>query len=94
MTGKAALFPFDSPEMQAAIRAFEKVWGATPIFMREGGTLPILATFRRELGIASLLMGYGLNTDGAHGPDEHYPIVLFHKGIDTNIQFLHEIAQL
>jgi len=92
--GDPAMIERDSPEMQAAIRAFEKVWGATPIFMREGGTLPILATFRRELGIASLLMGYGLNTDGAHGPDEHYPIVLFHKGIDTNIQFLHEIAQL
>ena len=92
--GDPAMIERDSAEMQAAIRAYTKVWGAAPIFMREGGTLPILATFRRELGIASLLMGYGLNTDGAHGPDEHYPIALFHKGIDTNIQFLYEIAQI
>jgi acetylornithine deacetylase/succinyl-diaminopimelate desuccinylase-like protein len=92
-TGDPAYIERDSPEMQAAIRAYETAWGKRPIFMREGGTLPILATFRRELGIASLLMGYGLNTDGAHGPDEHYDIEMYYRGIDTNIAFLYEMAK-
>jgi acetylornithine deacetylase/succinyl-diaminopimelate desuccinylase-like protein len=61
--------------------------------MREGGTLPILATFKKELNVLSILMGYGLNSDGAHGPDEHYDLELFHLGIDTAIHFLYEIAQ-
>ncbi|MCA9902568.1 MAG: dipeptidase [Anaerolineae bacterium] len=91
--GDPAFIERDSPEMKAAIRAYTQVWGAAPIFIREGGTLPILATFHRELGVDCLLLGYGLTTDGAHGPDEHYPIELYYRGIDTNIQFLYEIAQ-
>ncbi len=92
--GDPAYIDRDSPWMQAAMRAYEKVWGKRPIFIREGGMLPILATFRRELGITSLLMSYGLNTDGAHGPDEHFDLSLFYRGIDTNIHFLHEAVRL
>jgi acetylornithine deacetylase/succinyl-diaminopimelate desuccinylase-like protein len=91
--GDPAFIDRESLAMQAAIRAYEAGWGKGPIFMREGGTLPILATFRRELGIKSLLMGYGLNTDGAHGPDEHYDIEMYHLGIDTNIHFMYELAK-
>lgn len=91
--GDAAFIDTTSPQMQAAVRAYEKGWGKRPIFMREGGTLPILATFKKELSVLSILMGYGLNSDGAHGPDEHYDLELFHLGIDTAIHFLHEIAQ-
>jgi acetylornithine deacetylase/succinyl-diaminopimelate desuccinylase-like protein len=91
--GDPAYIETTSPEMGAAVRAYEKGWGKAPIFMREGGTLPILATFRNELGIASLLMGYGLNSDGAHGPYEHYDLDMFQMGIDTNIHFLYEMAR-
>jgi acetylornithine deacetylase/succinyl-diaminopimelate desuccinylase-like protein len=60
--------------------------------MREGGSIPIVSDFRRELNIPVILMGYGLNTDGAHGPDEHFSIEMFHQGIDTAICFLEETA--
>ena len=78
--------------MQAAMRAYECGWGATPIFAREGGSIPVVADFKTLLGLPSILMGYGLNTDGAHGPDEHFTIEMFNKGIDTAICFLEELA--
>jgi acetylornithine deacetylase/succinyl-diaminopimelate desuccinylase-like protein len=83
----------ESDEVKAAERAYEKGWGKRPIFMRTGGTLPILATFRRELGINSILLDYGLIADGAHGPDEHYDLEMYHKGIATSIAFLYEYAK-
>ncbi|MEP7292929.1 MAG: dipeptidase [Chloroflexota bacterium] len=91
--GHPALVDIHTPEMQAAMRAYERGWGATPIFAREGGSIPVVADFKVELGLPSILMGYGLNTDGAHGPDEHYSIEMFHRGIDTAICFLEELGK-
>jgi acetylornithine deacetylase/succinyl-diaminopimelate desuccinylase-like protein len=93
-TGDPALTERDSVAMQAAIHAYEQAWGKTPVFMREGGSIPIVADFQRELGIPVILMGFGLHTDGAHGPDEHFTIDLFHKGIDAIIAFHEKYAQL
>ncbi len=90
--GEPAFVDRNSPAMQAAIRAYEKGWGAPPVFMREGGSIPIVADFQRELHLPVVLMGFGLNSDGAHGPDEHFTISMFHKGIDTAIYFLEEVA--
>ncbi len=91
--GYPALVDVHTPAMQAAVRAYERGWGVTPIFAREGGSIPVVADFKNELGLDSLLMGYGLNTDGAHGPDEHFSVEMFHKGIDTAICFLEELAK-
>lgn len=93
-TGHPAMVEIHTPVMQAAVNAYQRGWEAAPIFMREGGSIPIVADFRRELDIPVLLMGYGLNTDGAHGPNEHFMIEMFHKGIDTAICFLEEVARL
>jgi acetylornithine deacetylase/succinyl-diaminopimelate desuccinylase-like protein len=93
-TGDPALTERDSVAMQAAIHAYEQAWGKTPVFMREGGSIPIVADFQRELGIPVILMGFGLHTDGAHGPDEHFTIDLFHKGIDAIIAFHEKYADL
>jgi acetylornithine deacetylase/succinyl-diaminopimelate desuccinylase-like protein len=90
--GDPAIVDIHAPAMKAAVRAYERGWGAKPIFMREGGSIPIVSDFRRELNIPVILMGYGLNTDGAHGPDEHFSIEMFHQGIDTAICFLEETA--
>jgi acetylornithine deacetylase/succinyl-diaminopimelate desuccinylase-like protein len=60
--------------------------------MREGGSIPVVADFHRELNIPVILMGYGLNTDGAHGPDEHFSVEMFHRGIQTAICYLEEAA--
>lgn len=88
--GDPALTERDSVAMQAAISAYEQAWGKAPVFMREGGSIPIVADFQRELGIPVILMGFGLHTDGAHGPDEHFRLELFYKGIDAIIAF-HEV---
>ena len=89
---EAVVIETDTPSMQAAVTAYEKGWGATPIFMRGGGTLPIIADMQNELHAPVLMMGFGLSTDGAHGPNESFTIEMFHKGIHTVIEFFHEIA--
>lgn len=91
--GDPAIVDLHSAAMQAAVRAYERGWGTKPIFAREGGSIPVVADFKRILGIDSILMGFGLNTDGAHGPNEHFSIEMFHKGIDTAICFYEELAK-
>lgn len=92
-SGEAASMDINDPAMQAVKRAYERGWGKAPIYLREGGSIPVVADFRKLLGVPVLLMGYGLNTDGPHGPDEHYSLAMFHRGIDTAIIFLEEISR-
>jgi len=93
-TGEPALIDFNTPMMSAAVRAYEAGWGKAPIFVREGGSIPVVADMQRILGLPVLMMGYGLNSDGAHGPNERFSIEMFHKGIDTAIVFLNEAAKV
>ena len=71
-TGEPALIDFTLPAMQAAARAYEKGWGATPVFTRGGGSIPIVADIYNLMKIPVVMMGYGLDTDGLHGTNEHY----------------------
>jgi acetylornithine deacetylase/succinyl-diaminopimelate desuccinylase-like protein len=93
-TGEPALIPFDLPEMQAAARAYEQAWGATPAFTRGGGSIPIVADFFNLMKMPVVMMGYGLDTDGLHGTNEHFTIEMFHRGIETAIVYLDELARL
>ncbi|MBE2183888.1 MAG: dipeptidase [Anaerolineae bacterium] len=93
-TGKAALFSFDSPEMAAASRAYEIGWGATPIFTRGGGSIPIVAEIAALMHIPVILMGFGLDDDGLHSPNERFSIEMFHRGIETVIVYLEEMSHL
>jgi len=92
--GKPALIPFDLPEMQAAARAYEKGWGHAPVFTRGGGSIPIVADIYDMMKIPVVMMGYGLDSDGLHAPNEHYTIEMFHRGIETAIVYLEELASL
>lgn len=92
-TGKAALFPFDIPEMQAAARAYEKGWGAAPLFTRGGGSIPVVAEIADLMDIPVVMMGYGLDDDGLHSPNERFSIEMFHRGIETAIIYLEELSQ-
>ena len=92
--GKPALIPFDLPEMQAASRAYEKAWGHKPVFTRGGGSIPIVADIANMMKIPVVMMGYGLDSDGLHAANEHYSIEMFHRGIETAIVYLEELAQL
>ena len=93
-TGEPAFVDLSTAAVQAAIAAYERGWGRRPVFVREGGSIPIVADFQRELDLPVILMGFGLDTDGAHGPDEHFRIDMFYRGIDTAIYFLQEAASL
>jgi len=92
--GNAALIPFDLPEMQAARRAYERGWGHPPVFTRGGGSIPVVADLYNLMKIPVVMMGYGLDTDGLHSPNEHYSLEMFQQGIETAIVYLDELAQL
>lgn len=81
--GEPLLIPTNFPAYKAASRAMETTFGKKPIPQRGGGSIPIVALFEQELGLKSILMGFGLNTDDIHSPDEHYGIFNYLKGIET-----------
>ena len=73
--------PLDSPYMRAAAAAIEAGFGRAPVFIREGGSIPIVTTFARELGVDTLLLGWGQNDDNTHSPNEKFSLADFHRGI-------------
>ena len=92
--GQPALIPFDLPEMRAAARAYERGWGHAPVFTRSGGSIPVVAELHDLMKIPAVLMGYGLDSDGPHSPNEHFSIEMFQRGIQTAIVYLEELAHL
>ncbi len=85
--GEPAVTPTDSKAFKAASQAFQEVWGKSPIPTRDGGSIPIVALFKKELGLDTVLMGFGLDTDALHSPNEHYGIKNFLIGIETIVAF-------
>jgi acetylornithine deacetylase/succinyl-diaminopimelate desuccinylase-like protein len=92
--GRPALIPFDIPEMQAAARAYERGWGHTPVFTRGGGSIPVVADIGDLLRIPVVMMGFGLDSDGLHAPNESYSIEMFQRGTETSIVYMEELAGL
>jgi acetylornithine deacetylase/succinyl-diaminopimelate desuccinylase-like protein len=92
--GKPWMAEFDSPYIRAAGRAIEKGFGKTPVFTREGGSIPVVATFQEELGVPSVLFGVGLPDENAHAPNEKLDLGNFHGGIIASAYLYQEIAQL
>lgn len=81
--GQAYVSPMDSPEYKAAHKALTESFGVAPVPFRSGGSIPIISTFEQVLGIKSILMGFGLESDAIHSPNENYPLFNFYKGIET-----------
>ncbi len=81
--GQAYGCPINLPAYKAAEIAFEKVYNKTPVPTRSGGSIPIISTFEEKLGTKSILMGFGLDADAIHSPNENYPVGNFYKGIET-----------
>ncbi len=79
-------FVFDptSPWITAASGALEKAFGKAPVFIREGGSIPVVSSFQQILGIDTLLLGWGRNTDDLHSPNEHFHVDDFHNGITAS----------
>jgi acetylornithine deacetylase/succinyl-diaminopimelate desuccinylase-like protein len=90
--GEPAVTPTQSPAFKAASEAFMDVWGKTPIPTRDGGSIPIVALFKRELGLDTVLMGFGLDSDAIHSPNEHYGVQNFTLGIETIVAFFKHFA--
>ena len=82
------------PAMEAAARAYQYGFGATPVFLRSGGTIPVVDMLQNALGIPTLLMGFALPDDRMHGPNEKFYLPNFFNGIKTSIQFLFEAASM
>ena len=87
--GDPYLTPLDSTASQAAAKAIEKSFGKLPVPVRGGGSIPICSLFEKELGVKIVFMGFGLDSDNLHSPNEKYDIVNFYKGIET-IPYFHQ----
>ena len=86
--------PLDSPYIAAANRAIEHGFGRAPVFIREGGSIPVVSTFRDRLGVDTLLLGWGLNDDNTHSPNEKFCLADFHRGIRASAYLWAELGRL
>ena len=87
--GEPYMTPIDSIAYKAAAKALQTTFGKTPIPVRGGGSIPICALFEKELGVKIVFMGFGLDSDNLHSPNEKFNVENFYKGIET-IPYFHQ----
>ena len=85
--GQGYVCPIDLPAYQAAEKAVGIAFGKKPLAVRRGGSIPIIAVFEQVLGIKSILMGFGLESDATHSPNENIPVDILQKGIIAVVGF-------
>src|SRR6266516_3905518 len=90
--GEAVMVPIDMPPIRAAASALKEVFGKEPVFIREGGSIPIAALFHDILGVPVVMMGFGLPDDNLHAPNEKYSLSQFYKGIRTVARFFENMG--
>jgi len=90
-SGKPYVTPFHHPAIQLAARAYEQAYGVPAAFTRMGGSIPIVETFERLLGMPVVLMGFGLNDENFHAPNEHFSLINFDKGLHTLCYYWNEL---
>ena len=86
--------PTDIPAYLAASKAMETTYGKKPVPVKSGGSIPIVALFEKELGVKSILLGFGLDSDAIHSPNEHYGIFNYLKGIETIPHFFTNFVKM
>jgi acetylornithine deacetylase/succinyl-diaminopimelate desuccinylase-like protein len=86
--------PLESPYMSAASKAIEHGFGVKPVFIREGGSIPVVSTFHEKLGVDTLLLGWGQNDDNTHSPNEKFCIADFHRGIKASASLWQELSEI
>jgi len=84
--------PLESPYVSAAAKAIEHGFGKAPVYIREGGSIPIVSDFRQQLGVDTLLLGWGLDDDNTHSPNEKFNLADFHRGIKSSAALWSELA--
>jgi acetylornithine deacetylase/succinyl-diaminopimelate desuccinylase-like protein len=91
--GPAWVAPTDHPALAAASRAMRRAFGKAPVFIREGGSIPIVASFERTLRVPAVLMGFGLHDDNLHAPNEKFDLDQFYRGIEASAYLMEELGQ-
>ncbi len=91
--GHGALINLDSKYMRTASQVLQQVFGSAPVYEREGGSIPVVATFQKTLGIDSIMLGFGLPDDNLHSPNERFYLPNFYNGIDAVIRYFAEIGK-
>jgi acetylornithine deacetylase/succinyl-diaminopimelate desuccinylase-like protein len=92
-SGDPVVVSTDNPYVRAATTAMHEVFGKETVFVRGGGSIPIVGDFIRELGIPTLLMGFGLPDDNLHAPNEKFHLANFHRGIESIVRFLARVGE-
>ena len=92
--GQGYVCPIDHPAYKAAEKGFEKAFGKKPLPVRRGGSIPIISTFEEVLGVKTILMGFGLESNAIHSPNENFPLDMFRKGIEAVIGFHQEFSEI
>lgn len=92
--GMGAKVPLDHWAMEAASRAIKDTFGKKPLFLAEGGSIPVVATFKDILGVDTILMGFGLHDENLHAPNEHFRVNNYYRGIEASARFFDEIAKV
>jgi acetylornithine deacetylase/succinyl-diaminopimelate desuccinylase-like protein len=92
--GQGYVAPIDTVAYQAASKAVEKTFGKKPVPARSGGSIPIVADFEEVLGVKSILLGFGLESDAIHSPNENFPLENFYRGIETIPWFYHFFSEM
>jgi acetylornithine deacetylase/succinyl-diaminopimelate desuccinylase-like protein len=91
--GQGALVNLDSTYMRKAAKVLKQVFGRAPVYLREGGSIPVVASFQTLMGIDSIMMGFGLPDDNLHSPNERFYLPNLHNGIKTSIRYLEEVGK-
>lgn len=89
--GEGYVCPISLPAYKAAEAGFEKAFGRRPLAVRRGGSIPIISDFERILGVKTVLMGFGLESDAIHSPNENFPLDMFRRGIEAVVEFHREL---
>ncbi|HEC04471.1 MAG TPA: M20/M25/M40 family metallo-hydrolase, partial [Phycisphaerales bacterium] len=90
-TSPSVLFDVKEPTFQAAQEALRKAFDGEPVFIRCGGSIPVVSTFVKQLGCPVIIMGFGLDSDAPHGPNEHFSLDSFIRGTKASVHLLRAI---
>ena len=91
---RGLVFDFNSPYMTAARSAIEQAFGTAPVMIREGGSIPVVETFQSLVGVETLLLGWGQNTDNLHSPNERFSLESFRQGTLASALLWQELSEI
>ena len=92
-SGDPIVVSTDNEYVKAATEAMREVFGKETVFVRGGGSIPIVTNFKQQLGVDTLLLGWGLDDDNTHSPNEKFSLADFHRGIKASAHLWNELAR-